>query len=131
MQAIITLTIALLSNSAAAAQSTPEILKMYEHFTLSSAAAGKCYKPTEQELALFLANYELVTRMSSQYIKNKKPSLTDKQASQILLDAGKRATDMVYREIEEASCTSPKIQDLIKRFKVQSAWKHGKQPSGK
>ncbi|WP_444909242.1 hypothetical protein [Microbulbifer sp. TRSA005] len=130
MQFIITLSIALLSSSNSTAHGTPEILKMYEHFTLSSAAAGKCYQPKKPELASFLANYELVTRMSSQYIKEKRPQLTEKQTAQILLDAGKRATDRVYQEIESASCMSPKIQDLIKRFKVQSAWKPNIPPSG-
>ena len=113
--------IILLSSSAQAGNEIG-ILKIYEQFTLASAAAGKCIKPEKKELTDFLANYQMVAIRASMEIQKRNPKLTKSQATEIINNGNKKATKAVYQVIEEEGCESPKIQDLIKRFHVQAKW---------
>jgi hypothetical protein len=107
------------------AQANDEIgvLKMFEQFTLSSAAAGKCIKPEQSELTAFLANYKITYIYALQEIKKRNPSLTKEQAAEIIKKGGEKATQAVYSVIEEEGCDAPSIQNLLKRFHVQAKWK--------
>jgi hypothetical protein len=98
------------------------ILKIYEQFTLASAAAGKCTKPEKSELSHFLANYKMVYIRALMEIEKRKPDLTKKQALEIIKKASKKTTEVVYKVIEKEGCEGPKIQNLIKRFHVQAKW---------
>lgn len=112
----------LLFTATASAEKT-DILKIYEHFTLASAAAGKCIKPEKEELTSFLANYQMVSDSALTELKKRKPDLSDEQASKILKDGGVKLTKAVYGVIDKEGCERPKIQDLLKRFHMQAAWK--------
>lgn len=112
----------LLFSATAIAEKT-DILKIYEHFTLASAAAGKCIKPEKEELTSFLANYQMVSITALTELKKRKPELSDEQASKILKAGGVKLTKAVYGVIDKEGCESPKIQDLLKRFHMQAAWK--------
>lgn len=111
----------LLFSTTASAENT-DILKIYEHFTLASAASGKCIKPEKEELTSFLANYQMVSVSALTELKMRKPDLSNDQASKILKDGGEKLTKVVYGVIEEEGCESPKILDLIKRFHMQAKW---------
>lgn len=112
----------LLFSATASAEKT-DILKIYEHFTLASASAGKCIKPEKEELTSFLANYQMVSVSALTELKKRKPDLSDEQASKILKAGGVKLTKAVYGVIDKEGCESPKIQDLLKRFHMQAAWK--------
>ncbi|WP_444919131.1 hypothetical protein [Microbulbifer sp. JMSA003] len=105
------------------AESKTDILKMFEHFTLSSAAAGKCIKPEKKVLNAFLANYEMVSIYALQEVMKRNPAMSKEKAREAMKVGGEKATQMVYTVIEKGGCESPKIQDLIKRFHVQAKWK--------
>ena len=100
-----------------------DILKIYEQFTLASAAAGKCLKPKKEELTSFLANYQIVSVSALTELKKRKSGLSNEQASKTLKAGGKKLTNVVYDVIDTEGCESPKIQDLIKRFHMQASWK--------
>lgn len=110
-------------SASAIAEEKMDILKIYEQFTLASAAAGKCIKPTEKELTSFLANYQMISVSALTELKKRKTSLTNEQANKILLSGSEKLTNAVYGVIEKEGCDSAKIQDLIKRFHVQATWK--------
>ena len=112
-----------LLSGAAQASDKIGILKIYEQFTLSSAAAGKCIKPEKDELTDFLANYQMVSIRALMEIEKRKPDLTKAQATDIIKKGSKKATEAVYKVIEKEGCKSPKIQNLIKRFHMQAKWK--------
>jgi len=99
------------------------ILKMYNQFTAVSAASGKCMTPQKDELTAFLANYKMVTTLMYQEIKKRKPDFTEEQVKKAIKMGNSKVTAAVYKVIETESCNSPKIQDLIKRFHVQTKWK--------
>jgi len=100
-----------------------DILKIFEHFTLANAAAGKCIKPEKSELTSFLANYQMVTVLTIQEIQKRKSGVSKKQAQEILKAGSTKATKAVHSVIAKEGCESPKIQDLIKRFHMQAKWK--------
>ena len=116
------LVLLILLSSTAQAGDKIGILKIFEQFTLASAAASKCIKPENKELTSFLANYQMVSIRASMEIQKRKPELTKSQAAEIVKKGGKRATEAVYKVIEKEGCKSPKIQDLIKRFHMQAKW---------
>ena len=99
------------------------ILKMYNQFTAVSATSGKCMTPQKEELTAFLANYKMVTTLMYQEIKKRKPDFTEEQVKKAIKMGSSKVTAAVYKVIETESCNSPKIQDLIKRFHVQTKWK--------
>lgn len=100
-----------------------DILKIFEHFTLANAAAGKCIKPEKSELTSFLANYQMVTVLTLQEIQKRKPGISKKQAQDMLRNGSTKATKTVHSVIANEGCESTKIQDIIKRFHMQAKWK--------
>lgn len=102
---------------------SPDILKIYEHFTLSSAAASKCASPEKDELTKFLANYQMVSIYAMQEIQKRKPEYTKDDAVKKLSEAQNILTKQVESAIEKEGCNSKSIQDLIKRFHALSQWK--------
>ncbi len=113
----------ILLSGTANAEKDIKMLKIYEQFTLASAAAGKCIKPKKELLTSFLANYQMVHIRALQQIKKLKPKITNKQAANILKKGGMQATNAVFKAIKEEGCESKKIKDLIKRFHMQANWK--------
>ncbi|GAA6169313.1 hypothetical protein [Sessilibacter corallicola] len=110
-----------LSPTLASAQQV-DILKIFEHFTVSSAVAGQCIKPSDAELTSFLANYQTVVVSALTEIKKRNPSLTDDQASKIMKDGGVKLTESAITVIKERGCDSPAVKTLIDRFYRQAAW---------
>ena len=100
-----------------------DILKMFEHFALASAAVSKCIKPEKADLSSFLANYQMISFLVAKEIKNRKPNFSKSQISSIMKVGSEKTTTAVHAVIEKEGCESPKIQDLIKRFHVQAKWK--------
>ena len=100
-----------------------DILKIYEHFTLSSAAAGKCINPKKEELTSFFENYQMVSVSALIELRNRKPDISNEKAQEILRVGGEKLTKAVYEVIEEEGCESSKIQALINRFHMQAEWK--------
>lgn len=114
--------LALYSGALSAAENT-NILKIFEHFTLASAAASKCIKLDKDELTSFLANHRMVTGFAFQEIQKRKPNITKEQVKGLMQEGSRKATQAVHSTIEKEGCDSPKIQDLIKRFHAQARWK--------
>lgn len=113
----------LLISPIVSAEEQQDILKIFQHFTLASAASGKCIQPSKEELTSFLANYQMVTTFALKEVRERKPELTSKQAQMFLHSGAEKATDAVYEVIASEGCDSPKIKDLIAHFHVQSKWK--------
>ena len=100
-----------------------DILKIYNQFTLASAASSKCLKPSKEELNSFLVNYQVVVVLMHKEIKKRKPEYSEKDIQKVMTHRNTKATDAVNKVIKSEGCSSNKIQDLIKRFYMQSKWK--------
>ncbi|MBA4502567.1 hypothetical protein [Marinobacterium marinum] len=109
--------------SAEASAEESDILKIYEHFTLSGVAAEKCINTKEEELTSFLANYQMVSVFALTELRNQNPDLSSDQAQAVLNIGGEKIEQLVYEMIENDGCESSKIQDLIKRFHMLAEWK--------
>ena len=102
---------------------TMDILKIYNQFTLASAASSKCLKPTKEALNSFLVNYQVVVVLMHKEIKKRKPEYSEKDIQKVMTNRNTKATNAVNKVIQSKGCSSHKIQDLIKRFYMQSKWK--------
>lgn len=98
------------------------LLKIYNQFTLASAASSKCLKPNKDELNSFLENYQIVMFLMYKEIKNTKPEYSEKDVQKVMTNRNNKATNAVNNVIKTEGCNSSKIQDLIKRFHIQSKW---------
>lgn len=98
------------------------ILKIYNQFTLASAASSKCLKPSKDELNSFLENYQIVVFLMYKEIKNRKPEYSEKDVQKVMANRNNKATNTVNDVIKTQGCNSSKIQDLLKRFYIQSKW---------
>ena len=117
------LVVLVLFSSLSQAADKTDILRIFQQFTLSSAAAGKCIKPKPEELTSFLANYQMVTTFAIREVQKRKPTMSKAQAESFLVAGGKRATNAVYKVIAETGCETPKIQRLIDTYHLQARWK--------
>lgn len=104
------------------AEERQDILKMFQQFTLASAAAGKCIQPSGAELTSFLTNYQIVTTFALKEVRERKPELSSEQAQNFLGTGAKKATAAVNKVIASKGCDNPKIQNLIALFHFQSKW---------
>lgn len=105
------------------AQQKLDIIQIMGQFVQANHAASKCIKPGQSTLSKFLGNFHLVTVRAAEEMKKRKPYLTDQQISEKF----KTASDAVAKQIDDVirvnGCSDLRIQDLLKRFEVQSASK--------
>ncbi len=99
------------------------IFDMYERFTLTSALAGKCLKPEDDELTSFLSNYQMVTTYALQEIRKRKPKMTKDQAMILLKKNGTKITTAANNLITIQGCESEAVKESIKFFHVLAKWK--------
>ena len=107
------------------ASDDPDILGIFDQFITSSAAAGKCEKPTKETLSHFLANLQMVSSFSSKKLKEKYPEYSKENISKTLKRRSDLITKKVNEIIDDKGCADSEVQEIIKRFYMQSKWKPG------
>jgi len=110
----------LLSTSASAQQTN--VLEIYKHFTLMSAAVDKCLKPSQEQLDIFKENYEHVSSLALEELKRRKSDITDEQVNNVLQSGTETLTLAVTDVVDKEGCKADQIQDLLKSFKMQVDW---------
>lgn len=100
-----------------------DILKILQDFTITNVAAGKCITPKDDELTAFLANYQMVYVSAVTELKKRDTSLTNEQVENMLGAEAQKLTQLVVKLVETEGCESSKVQELIKRFRMQAVWK--------
>lgn len=114
----------LLSSSAFAFEG-PGILKIYDQFVVSSAAARKCAQPDKETLTAFLANFQMVSIYAIQRLQNQFPNRTKEQIATAMKQKSQAITKKVDSIVAEKGCSDPGVQLVVKRFFVQAKWKPG------
>ena len=100
----------------------PDILKIFDAFVVSSAAASKCEKPDQETLSRFLVNYQMVTVRTRQELKRRYPDRTDAQIDNAIKQKSKAMSERVHDVIGKQGCNDNKVQDLIRRFYFHAKW---------
>jgi hypothetical protein len=101
------------------------ILKIFDQFVVSSAAAGKCTEPDKETLTSFLANFQMVSVFAAQALKKQYPQRTEAQIAEAMERRNKAITEKMSDLVREKRCNDPGIQEAVKRFHVQAKWKPG------
>lgn len=106
----------------AAAQSI-DIIRIYDLFVASNAAAQKCSKPDEETKIKFLKNFTVISLRAAMAFKERNSSQPDPE----LIAAFKNRTNIVVSSVEEDiranGCASQKATQLLKLYKVNSEFK--------
>lgn len=98
------------------------ILKIFDQFVISSAAASRCVKPDSETLNHFLANFQMVSIYASLELKKQYPKYTKDQIAGAMKRKSEFITQKMFEQIREKGCDDPAIQEVIKRFSVQAKW---------
>ncbi len=104
-----------------AQQLVPDILTMFDQFTVSSIVAGKCATPDMDKLAKFVMNYQRVSGQAMTEIRQTTPDVSPYQVNTTLIDrfavAGKSASAI----LDEEPCDGPRVREALRRFDVQAS----------
>ncbi len=103
-----------------AAQQKLDIVQIMGQFVQASYAASRCIEPDKKTLTSFLTNFKIVTVRAAEELKKRNP----KQSEQQVVNGLKQRTKAVEKAIDDVihdnGCSDPRIQDLLKRFKLQA-----------
>lgn len=117
------LAVALLTATGPAlAQEGPDIVQIFEQFVTSSAAASRCVKPEQDTLSHFLANFQMVTIYASQELEKRYPQRAKEQIMGAMKMQNDAISQKVFELVKQKGCDHPDIQEVVKRFYVQSKW---------
>jgi hypothetical protein len=99
----------ILAVPASANEKGPDILRIFDRFVISNAAANKCLKPDENTLAKFLANFQAVTIRAAMRLEEMYPNTpSDKIGSAI-----KRRVDAInsktFALVEKEGCDGKNV----------------------
>lgn len=98
------------------------ILKIFDQFVTSNAAASKCIKPDDDTLTKFLVNFQMISIYTSQELSKEYPTRSKEQINNAIKQKINLITEQVNKIIEEKGCDDPDVKELLKRFNVQANW---------
>jgi len=117
--------LAAILGSSAVADDGPGILKIFDQFVVSSAAASKCAQPDKDTLTNFLANYQMVYLYTAQELEKQYPQRTKEQIADAMNRKLQAITDSIFTLVAEKGCADPEVQQVVNRFFAQAKWKTG------
>ena len=115
---------ALASGPAARAVENDEIgvLKLFDEFVSSGAAASQCAQPDDLAAARFLSNFQWVSTHAHLEIGRQLPGSGAEVVSAELARRSKEVKDRTHALVRTAGCEAGPVQDLVRRFAIQAAW---------
>lgn len=102
------------------AQDKLDILQVFDQFLLANHAAIKCIKPEPATLASFLVNFQIVNIQAALEIQRKNPNFTNNDTQKFIKARSENQDRKVKEIIRISGCSDYRIQDLLKRFKIQA-----------
>lgn len=102
------------------AQERVDILLIYSNFIASRVAALGCGTVDKATEPKFLSNLLTVTIRATQAFKERSQNLSDADVTNRVTDAQKRLEETVRAEIARNGCSSDRIQQLLKLYKIHS-----------
>ena len=100
-----------------------DIVKIFEQFVVSRAAASRCVTPPDETLARFQMNFTLVASHANQELQKRYPTKTKLQVAQAMEKMSDLISAKVFDLVREKGCDDPDVKVAIKRFYVQADWK--------
>ncbi len=123
---ILSVSIFIITFNPAYAEEGPGILKIFEQFVTSNAAASRCIKPDNETLTDYQANFLMVSIYASQELVKQYPKYTRDQVAGAMKRKSDLISQKVFEIVSEKGCDDPSVKEEIKRFNAQAKWKPGK-----
>jgi hypothetical protein len=102
------------------AQGRVDIVQIYENFLASRVAAIGCNAVDKATEPKFLSNLMTVTVKATQALKERNSNLSDKDLANKITAAQNQLADKVKAEITQNGCSSDRIQQLLKLYKIHA-----------
>jgi hypothetical protein len=112
--------VAMSAAPAAAQQQGPDILAIWDQFSVSNAIASRCVKPGGAKLAKFLLNYQIVTTHAALRLQQKSPDWTSARIDQAMKGRYGEIDEAMAAVIAQETCDGPKVKEALRRFDVQA-----------
>ena len=107
------------------AQGRIDIIQIWQNFIASSAAAEKC-EPADKETQIkFLTNLQDVTIRTAQALQERNPGVSQNELVTQMKSVGEAVRGKVYDDINVNGCTSPKIQQMLRLYKMHAEMRLG------
>ena len=105
-----------------AAEEGDDVLKLYDEFVSSGAAASQCANPSNQLAIRFLSNFQWISTHAVRELGRRAPDLSADQAASELARRSRSIKDDTHRMVKSHGCESMPVQQLVQRFIAQSTW---------
>jgi hypothetical protein len=98
------------------------ILKLFDEFVSSGAAASRCAQPDDASAARFLSNFQWVSAHATLEI-GRQWTADGAEAAAELARRSKEIKERTHAMVRAEGCEAAQVQVLVRRFAVQASWK--------
>jgi hypothetical protein len=99
------------------------VLRLFDEFVSSGAAASQCTRLDDYAAARFLSNFQWVSSHATREIGRQLPDSPADAVSAELARRSKAVKDRTHAMVRAEGCEAPGVQQLVQRFAIQAAWK--------
>lgn len=99
------------------------VLRLFDEFVSSGAAASRCADPDDDAAARFLSNFQWVSVHARREIGRQMPSSSPEEVAAELARRSQAVKDRAHALVKSEGCESSSVQELVRRFAVQSTWR--------
>jgi hypothetical protein len=98
------------------------VLRLFDEFVSSGAAASRCALPDDYAAARFLSNFQWVSLHATREVGRQLRDSNDSEAAAELARRSKEIKDRTHALVKAEGCEAEKVQELLRRFVIQSNW---------
>jgi hypothetical protein len=99
------------------------VLRLFDEFVSSGAAASRCASPDDTVAARFLSNFQWVSSHATLEIGRQLPTSSRDEVSAELARRSKAVKDETHALVRAEGCEAARVQELVRRFAIQASWK--------
>jgi hypothetical protein len=99
------------------------VLRLFDEFVSSGAAASQCASPDDYAAARFLSNFQWVSSHATREIGRQLQGMPPDAAVTELARRSKAIKDRTHALVRAEGCEARSVQELVQRFAIQAAWK--------
>jgi len=99
------------------------VLRLFDEFVSSGAAASRCAMPDNQAAVRFLSNFQWISSHATREIGRQMPSSSTEDVAAELARRSQAVKDRTHALVKAEGCEGPAVVDLVRRFSVQASWK--------
>jgi hypothetical protein len=99
------------------------VLRLFDEFVSSGAAATQCVQPDDYATVRFLSNFQWVSTHATREIGRQNPDSSADDVAAELARRSQTVKDSTHALVRSEGCQAASVQLLVRRFAIQAAWK--------